>query len=40
MCKWKGVNRITAEACPDHVHMLVEVSPVISVSGSMGSLNR
>lgn len=40
MCKWKGVNRITAEECPDHVHMLVEVSPVISVSGSMGSLNR
>lgn len=40
MCKWKGVNRITAEECPDHVHMLVEVSPVISVLGSMGSLNR
>ena len=40
LCNWKGVNIITAEVCPDHVHMLVEVSPVISVSGSMGSLNR
>lgn len=24
LCKWKGVNIIEAEVCPDHVHMLVE----------------
>lgn len=38
MCKWKGVNRITAEECPDHVHMLVEIPPKMSISGFMGFL--
>ena len=23
LCKWKGVNVIEAEVCPDHVHMLL-----------------
>ena len=27
LCKWKGVNIIEAEVCPDHVHMLVEIPP-------------
>ena len=38
LCKWKGVNIIKAEICPDHVHMLVEISPKISVSAFVGYL--
>lgn len=38
LCKWKGVNIIEAEICPDHVHMLVEIPPKISVSSFMGFL--
>ncbi len=37
-CNWKGVNIINAEVCPDHVHMLVEIPPKMSVSGFMGFL--
>ena len=39
LCKWKGVTIITAEVCLDHVHMLVEIPPKMSVSGFMGFLN-
>ena len=38
LCNWKGVNIINAEVCPDHVHMLVEIHPKMSVSGFMGFL--
>ena len=38
LCEWKEVNIIEAEVCPDHVHMLVEISPKISVAGFMGYL--
>ena len=38
LCKWKQVNIIEAEMCPDHVHMLVKIPPNISVSGFMGYL--
>ena len=38
LCKWKGVNIIEAEVCPDHVHMLLEIPPKISVSSFMGFL--
>jgi putative transposase len=38
LCNWKGVNIINAEVCPDHVHMLVEILPKMSVSGFMGFL--
>ena len=27
LCEWKGVKLLNAEACPDHVHMLVEIPP-------------
>ena len=27
LCKWKGVNILEAEVCPDHVHMLIEIPP-------------
>ena len=38
LCEWKGVNIITAEVCPDHIHMLVEIPPKMTVSGFMGFL--
>jgi len=38
LCKWKGVNIINAEVCPDHIHMLIEVPPKISISSFMGFL--
>ena len=38
LCEFKGVNIIEAEVCPDHVHMLVEIPPKMSVSGFMGYL--
>ncbi len=38
LCKRKGVEIIEAEACPDHIHMLVRIPPSISVSSFMGYL--
>ena len=38
LCKWKGVNILEAEVCPDHVHMLVKIQPKYSVSQFMGYL--
>lgn len=38
LCEQKGVNIIEAEACPDHIHMLVEIPPKISVAQFMGYL--
>ena len=38
LCELKGVNIIEAEVCPDHIHMLVEIPPKISVSSFMGYL--
>jgi putative transposase len=38
LCRWKQVNIIEAEMCADHVHMLVEIPPKMSVSGFVGFL--
>ena len=38
LCKWKGLNIIEAEVCPDHVHMLLEIPPKMSISSFMGFL--
>lgn len=38
LCEWKGVNILNAEVCPDHVHMLLEIPPKMSVSTFMGYL--
>ena len=38
LCEWKGVKILEAEVCPDHIHMLVEIPPKISVSSFMGYL--
>lgn len=37
LCQWKGVT-LLEEACPEHVHLLLEISPKMSVSGFMGFL--
>ena len=36
--RWKGINILEAEVCVDHVHMLIEIPPKMSVSGVMGFL--
>ncbi len=38
LCEWKQVNILEAEVCLDHVHMLVEIPPKVSVSGFVGYL--
>ena len=38
LCEWKGVNIIEAEVCCDHIHMLIEIPPKMSVSGFLGYL--
>ena len=38
LCEAKKVEILEAEACPDHIHMLVSIPPKISVSGLMGYL--
>lgn len=38
LCKCKGVNMLEGEACPDHIHILLEIPPKISISSFMGFL--
>ena len=38
LCSWKGVNIIEGEACPDHIHLLLEIPPKIRISSFMGFL--
>jgi len=38
LCEYKGVEIIEAEACKDHIHMLVAIPPKYSVSQFMGNL--
>lgn len=38
LCEWKGVKLVEAEACPDHIHIFVEIPPKIAVSSFMGYL--
>ena len=38
LCERKGVEIIEANACSDHIHMLVRIPPKISVSQFMGYL--
>ena len=39
-CKRKGVEIIEAETCKDHIHMLVSISPKLSVSQFVGYLKE
>ena len=38
LCEFKQVSIVEAEVCPDHIHMLVEIPPKMSVSGFVGYL--
>ncbi|HAR6046452.1 TPA: IS200/IS605 family transposase [Staphylococcus pseudintermedius] len=38
LCERKGVEIIGAEACKDHIHMLVSIPPKLSVSQLVGYL--
>ena len=38
LSEWKGVKIVEAEVCPDHIHMLVEIPPKMSVAGYIGFL--
>lgn len=38
LCGFKQVTIVEAEVCPDHVHMLVEIPPKMSVSGFVSYL--
>ena len=38
LCEFKGVEIIEANACVDHIHMLVSIPPKLSVSQFMGYL--
>ena len=38
LCRWKGVEIVEAEVCPDHIHMLLAIPLKMSVSGFMGFL--
>ena len=38
LCEYKGVEIIEAEACKDHIHMLVSIPPKYSVAQFMGYL--
>lgn len=38
LCEYKEVKIIEAEACLDHIHMLVEIPPKMSIASFMGYL--
>lgn len=38
LCEYKEVEIIEANACPDHIHMLVSIPPKLSVSDFVGYL--
>lgn len=38
LCEYKGIEIIEAEACKDHIHMLISVPPKYSVAQIMGYL--
>ena len=38
MCDWKELKIIEKECCPDHIHMLLEIAPKMSVAAVVGYL--
>ena len=38
LCSYKGVTIVEGEACPDHIHILLEIPPKYGVSSFMGYL--
>ena len=35
-CRWKGVEIIEGEICPDRIHLLLSIPPKMSISEFMG----
>ena len=38
LCEYKGIEIVEAQLMPDHIHMLIKISPKYSVSQIMGYL--
>jgi len=38
LCEQKGIEIVEANACPDHIHMLISIPPKISVAYAIGYL--
>ncbi len=38
LCEYKGIEIIEAEACKDHIHMLISIPPKYSIAQIMGYL--
>jgi len=38
LCEYRGIEILEAEACPDHIHMLISVPPKYSIAQIMGYL--
>ena len=38
LCEYKGIEILEAEACPDHIHMLISVPSKYSIAQIMGYL--
>ena len=38
LCEQKGIDIIEAQACPDHIHMLLSIPPKMSVAYAIGYL--
>jgi putative transposase len=38
LCMYKGVEIVEANACSDHIHMLLKIPPKMSISSFMGYL--
>ena len=38
LCSYKGVTIAEGEACPDHIHILLEIPPKFAISSFMGYL--
>ena len=38
LCEYQSVEIVEANACPDHIHMMVKIPPKLSVSKFMGYL--
>ena len=38
LCEYKGIEIIEAEACPDHIHMLLSIPPKYSIAQIVGYL--
>ncbi len=38
LCRWKNVELLSVEVCPNYIHMLVSIPLKMSVSSFMGFL--